>query len=252
MKTLLTQMICSAVLMSFLSTSCTTSSDSLHFSDSSQKNDLTNGLVAYYPFNNNALDESENKNDGTVEGAKLIKDRNGRENSAYAFDGIDDHIYVPDHESLQITDAITLSVWFKTQEAVPFAGILCKSEVTGARSGYLIDIDQNERLRVDLLKDHSQHIFGKVITDKSIDILDNEWHHVVVTYDGQSLRLYLDDQLVDTEDYLERIQKNNEPLLIGWDRNTWLSNRRFKGAIDDIRIYNRALTSRELALLFRE
>ncbi|WP_141699533.1 hypothetical protein [Candidatus Marithrix sp. Canyon 246] len=52
--------------------------------------DLNDGLVAYYPFNGNAEDESGNGNHGTVNGATLSEDRFGNQESAYSFDGIDD------------------------------------------------------------------------------------------------------------------------------------------------------------------
>jgi hypothetical protein len=54
------------------------------------QNSVSNGLVAHYPFNGNANDESGNGNHGTVHGAKLTQDRFGNPNSAYYFDGIDD------------------------------------------------------------------------------------------------------------------------------------------------------------------
>ncbi|MBF0574179.1 MAG: hypothetical protein HQK69_10565 [Desulfamplus sp.] len=50
--------------------------------------DLSDGLVAYYPFNGNANDESGNGNNGTVDGATMTADRNGNANSAYSFDGV--------------------------------------------------------------------------------------------------------------------------------------------------------------------
>ena len=65
--------------------------------------DLSDGLVAYYPFNGNADDESGNGNHGTVNGATLTIDRFGNENSAYSFDGIDDYIDIPYCECQQPT-----------------------------------------------------------------------------------------------------------------------------------------------------
>ena len=62
--------------------------------------DLNEGLVAYYPFNGNAIDESGNGNDGTVTGASLTTDRLGDENSAYYFDGDNDYIIVNEDNSL--------------------------------------------------------------------------------------------------------------------------------------------------------
>ena len=65
---------------------------------------LNDGLVAYYPFNGNANDESGNRNDGIVHGATLTTDRNGNAASAYVFDGVDDYI--------RIGDSSSLDVWF--------------------------------------------------------------------------------------------------------------------------------------------
>jgi hypothetical protein len=71
--------------------------------------DLESGLVAYYPFNGNANDESGNGNDGTVNGATLVEDRFGETDKAYNFDG-DDYIKVLDNEILR-PKHITISTW---------------------------------------------------------------------------------------------------------------------------------------------
>ncbi|MCF8268263.1 MAG: carboxypeptidase regulatory-like domain-containing protein, partial [Ignavibacteriales bacterium] len=70
----------------------------------------TQGLVAYYPFNGNANDESGNGNNGTVYGAAMTKDRFGNANKAYSFDGVNDYIKASSN-SLP-TGARTISVWF--------------------------------------------------------------------------------------------------------------------------------------------
>lgn len=62
--------------------------------------DLNDGLVAYYPFNGNANDESDNGNHGIVSGAILTADWFGNANSAYSFDGVDDYILVEDDDNL--------------------------------------------------------------------------------------------------------------------------------------------------------
>ncbi|MFW9930969.1 MAG: hypothetical protein ACFFD1_16390, partial [Candidatus Thorarchaeota archaeon] len=70
------------------------------------------GLVAYYPFNGNAKDESGNGNDGVIIGASATKDRFGTRNSAYSFDGVDDYIEVADSRSLNFTNSFTISAWY--------------------------------------------------------------------------------------------------------------------------------------------
>src|SRR5213593_1909039 len=74
---------------------------------------LTNGLVAYYPFNGNANDESGNGNNGSVLGASLAPDRRGNPDSAYYFAGDGSHIRLADKPWLHISDAITLTAWLR-------------------------------------------------------------------------------------------------------------------------------------------
>ncbi len=71
--------------------------------------DLNNGLIAYYPFNGNANDESGNGYSGTVYGATLTTDRFGNSDSAYSFDGVDD--YIDTHYVAQNETALSFSVW---------------------------------------------------------------------------------------------------------------------------------------------
>jgi hypothetical protein len=77
--------------------------------------DLTDGLVAYYPFNDNANDESGNGNNGTAMGATLTTDRFGNPNSAFVFDGTNDYIALDDHYANGNSLAqFSVSVWYKT------------------------------------------------------------------------------------------------------------------------------------------
>jgi len=74
---------------------------------------VTNGLVACYPFNGNANDESGNGNNGTVNGATLTADRFGKPNTAYLFDGINDYIRVNDDPSIRMDSSFTIIAWVK-------------------------------------------------------------------------------------------------------------------------------------------
>lgn len=74
--------------------------------------DLSDGLVAYFPFNGNANDTSGNGHDGTVFGATLTEDRFGNPDSAYNFDG-DDYIDIPFSPQIE-PDIFSLSLWFNT------------------------------------------------------------------------------------------------------------------------------------------
>jgi hypothetical protein len=78
---------------------------------------LTNGLVAYYPFNGNAKDESGNGNDGIIYGAALTVDRFGRTNSAFFFNGTNSYIRIPQSGSLSNLQNTTISYWTKYNKA---------------------------------------------------------------------------------------------------------------------------------------
>jgi len=81
--------------------------------DRKLKKAIQKGLVAYYPFNGDANDESGNKNHGDVNGPILAEDINGKKNSAYQFDGSDDYIKVEHSSTLHFKDDFTLSAWLK-------------------------------------------------------------------------------------------------------------------------------------------
>ena len=71
------------------------------------------GMVAYYPFNGNANDESGNGNNGTVNGASLTSDRFNNTNKAYAFNGTSNYINVPDAATIRPGLEISLTAWVK-------------------------------------------------------------------------------------------------------------------------------------------
>jgi hypothetical protein len=217
-------------------------------SSTKDERDLKDGLVACFPFDGSAKDMSGNHNDGIAIGATLTDGRDGKVNSAYYFDGEDDYITVNDSKSLRITGQITMSAWFKTDYCKPFSGIICKAEPVEPRHGYLLDIESNNLVRTDLCFDHSQGLCG-VLTSRDV-YTDNQWHHVVVVYDGREIILYIDGYLDSKTGYSEGLNSNTEPLLIGWDMNTWISDRHFQGSIDDVRIYNRVLSSYEILQLY--
>ena len=102
---------------------------------------LSEGLVAYYPFNGNANDESGNENNGAVRGANLAEDRFENVNSAYSFDGIDDYIEISDNDILDLPRIGTICVWFERQQknGDPNNAIIAKYKGdTPGEDGYII------------------------------------------------------------------------------------------------------------------
>ena len=89
---------------------------STHLPCLSQVN-LTQGLIAYYPFNGNANDASSNGNNGSPQnGVQITSDRFGNANSAYQFDGINDYITIPGANSLNPTNAMSVALYFNASQ----------------------------------------------------------------------------------------------------------------------------------------
>jgi hypothetical protein len=203
--------------------------------------DLNEGLVAYYPFSGNANDESGMGNNGTVSGALLTTDRTGRPDSAYSFDGLNDYVSITDSSSLDITEAISLVVWIKPR-SIADARIISKREGGG---GYELDLFQEE-LRFSLN--------GSIQVRKSLSGKENQWIFIAATWEksavGDKAKVYIsEDEAVSGGYKDEPIGTNDGNLLVG----SWyspLGSDPFDGVIDDIRVYNRALSEDEVRALY--
>lgn len=211
--------------------------------------DLTTGLVAYYPFNGNANDESGNGHNGTENGATLTTDRFGNANKAYSFDGIDDYIHVPYDPTFDISlTGFTVAVWFKANPAQnPFYDIIDKSHGDNGsyddRTGWVIQSDWSGAT-IDFIYGTGSTWYGIGVNNS---ILDDQWHHFAATVMGTTMNVYLDGVLQGTNNFPAPPASNNRDLFIG---KHYALGRYFHGLIDDIRIYNRALTDAEIIVLY--
>ncbi|GAB4294420.1 MAG: hypothetical protein Kow0068_19260 [Marinilabiliales bacterium] len=200
----------------------------------------TDNLIGYWPFNGNANDSSINNNNGTVIGATLTFDRFGNPNSAYSFDGIDDYIDLND--TLFSTDdsnqPYTISVWIKSSA---YNGVIL------SQYAYSINPPPNRFLLmirtsyVDYWKGGTSNFSNSVVND-------NQWHHIVAVKDTSgTISLFVDGSLDGTgNDFIDFWGTNT---LIGNGLN---SGDPFNGTIDDLRIYNRALTESEITAIYNE
>jgi hypothetical protein len=203
----------------------------------------TAGLVGYWPFNQNADDESSNTNIGTVTGATLTGDRFGKVNSAYLFDG-NDFISIPHHSSLDMSGAVSFSVWIKPSEIQTSGNrmILGKSNYS-TTTNYLIRQKPNGYI---------QWEYNGYAENNINPITVNSWHHIVVTAAGPTLdkKIYLDNQLVATQSPGgASYGLVNNALTFGYAE---YNSEYYIGIIDDIRMYNKELSVSEVNLLFNE
>ena len=207
---------------------------------------LSDGLVAYYPFNGNANDESGNGNHGTIIGnVELVADKDGNPNSAYRFPGQPlNYISVPDNEVLHCS-TFTLSAWVYTD-----------AEDYG--SGYLIN--KGRDITNGSYRLYVRGVGGTVLYGGSNDAYIDDipetkvWHFIAGTVEGDVAKFYLDGILMD-ERTLSRpfSYSNSQPLTLGMHYYSGVPSYwayPLNGVLDEVRIYNRALSESEIKSLY--
>jgi hypothetical protein len=218
----------------------------------------TNGLVGYWPFNGNANDESGNGNNGTpVNGVSLTADRNGNSNSAYNFDGIDDFISTPTITSINLNNSRTIGLWvFISQNQ---NGGFCLSQ-----GPELFQSGCNEGFHVNATGPNADCGFSGcgVVTNCSqirypFNFLNGSWNHLLITYSSggySGLSFYINGNLISTTPSNctqgSQYTSFNTGSLFGISFGKRNDNFYFNGQIDDIGIWNRALTQQEITALY--
>lgn len=196
------------------------------------------GLVAYYPFNGNANDESGHGNNGTVSGATLTTDRFGNENKSYGFNGTSNYIQCPDPLTL---NSFTIAAWINADDYSDTRKEILNGGKFDITSGGYHLYREHQFCRFDL-----SNLPGPV-SDSIIQA--GQWTFIVGISYGNTLELYINGTLKDqSSDYANLV---NDILFIGTDA-THNSSSFWKGKIDDIRIYNRALSNSEVNQLYHE
>jgi len=207
--------------------------------------ELENGLVAHYPFNGNANDESLNENNGLVLGASLTTDRFGNEESAYFFDGIDDYINVGNSDVISFpgTSPFSISLWFNTYSLEGRHDLLTKNNKE-IRAQYIAWQNNDKVL---LYRENSEEPRS---VGSNEAILDSTWYHYLVTYDGSTATLYLNGVPSGQRTSWGNVPNIDIDVLIGASFERNVPALFFQGIIDDIRIYNRAIDEEEIDALF--
>jgi concanavalin A-like lectin/glucanase superfamily protein/type IX secretion system substrate protein len=202
-------------------------------------------MVAFYPFNGNANDESGFENNGNVSGATPVDDRFGNANSAYYFDGTDDFIRIANHPSLNNRKEITVNFWinvneFFAREAYPISHgnweNRWKASITNQRVRWTIKTDTTVSSGIKDLDSQTQLIL-------------NSLYNVTLVYDGTKSEIYLNGVLDASSAWGGLILPTNIDLTIG-QHLPGNNSYNFKGILDDIRIYNYALSQQEIQNLY--
>jgi hypothetical protein len=207
--------------------------------------------VAFYPFDGNANDISGNNLHGTVSGAVLSPNRSGTANSAYLFDGQDDFISAGNPTQLQITNQMTLAAWIRlTATTGALRDIVTKLGSTGTTTtGYNFVKDWSvSNGGFHRISFHAYPNGPGCLNYLTGQINASEWKFVAITLDGSTLRSYHNGLLVS--EVTNQCPLTNTTLgnfLIGKGTTGYSP---FQGNIDDVTVYNRALTASEMLQLY--
>lgn len=211
--------------------------------------DITNGLVAYYPFNGNANDESVSKINGAIHGCSYVSDHNQQPNSAISLDKTKMDNVSFGYDNRNITKEVSLCIWFKTTLELKQM-IVCKYDWEND-AGYHLVIDALGKL---IFAGRNRYNNAYQMTDFSKSKLnDGQWHFAVGTGDAHKWQLYIDGEL-DNEVYYENPNSdfsNSQPFVAGYfPRGVSGEHFYFNGQLDEISLYNRVLTKDEIKFLF--
>ncbi len=211
--------------------------------------DLQDGLVAYYPFNGNANDESANNNNGTIVDATFTQDRKGKNNSALSFDGDGDYVSCGS-DNRGILDTITISLWLKTTDTYSY--ILSKYNLLIQQSGFLLNIDADGYPRfAGRDEDGAEGDYIRTSDPPSI-INDGNWHHVLAVVASTHWKLHIDGVLVSTASSTTASPKLTNGIILTIASNPDIGTvaaEELSGVIDDVAIYNRVLSEKEMEVI---
>ncbi len=201
------------------------------------------GLVGWWPFNGNANDESGNGNHGTVNGATLTTDRNGKANSAYSFDGLTNNIQIPHNLKLNPQFPFSISFFGLTNQPKKNQTWISTNPY-GITKGWDFMPYQNTGMNLELSIDNKWKSFSSSYLFEM-----NTWTHCVVVFNKTNAMVYVNNILIERLNYDGGLLTYGDklPLMFG---STVIGEHWLSGKIDDITIHNRALTDQEIKQLY--
>jgi hypothetical protein len=207
------------------------------------------GLIGKYSFSGNALNEAGNYAHGTVFGASLAPDRCGKADSAYHFSQTDDHISIPVF-NLLMGNELCISLWAKADFFTSNCMAMLAADDWSDRCVMCAQYVGNPTYIIWDYGDCS--VNGRTI----VTMIDTSsfWHHYVFqTSEADNLKqIFVDGQCVSSTGFQGSLINRDRELYIGAGFDWSGGGIGFKGSIDDIRIYNRALSTREVISLLYE
>ncbi len=206
----------------------------------------TNGLVGWWPFNGNANDESGNGNHGTVNGATLTADRFGNAGKSYSFtSSLHSNINLGNNPNVYLTlnKPLSISLWYKTSNENSGAIISKYENNNPGQSTLFIGEPYNGTLQIG---GNGTSPFPTCSSGIGL------WKNLTAVFSGGDANIFLNGILNCTVTFPVNSTISNLPLLVGATTCPNINSicNYFSGYVDDIAIYNRALTQQEVTALY--
>lgn len=160
--------------------------------------------------------------------------------SCLLFNGTTDHVNVPDAASLEGMSQLSVETWYKTSNSASSSLYILTKQASATTNlgGYELLVQSTPNVRA------SFDIGGNVVNlIHNTETRDGTWHHLAATYDGSTMRLYLDGIEVQSQAASGSIGTSNIPLFLGRRNDGQLH---WDGELDDVRIWNVARTTSQI------
>ncbi|MBP6002580.1 MAG: VCBS repeat-containing protein [Pyrinomonadaceae bacterium] len=197
------------------------------------------GRISWWRGNDSPLDSAGINNGTLVNGATYTDGVVGR---AFAFNGADQYVDIPDSQSLRPTNGLTVEGWIKFNSSGAQAAMISKPFLSGSSNSYVI-----WRQDTSLYAGTSSGAIGASFTPTA-----GRWYHMAFTYDSTTFvhRLYVDGAILATSTYEANITYDTAPLLIGTDKDNGQAVLQLDGAVDEVGIYGRPLSTVEIQKIY--
>jgi hypothetical protein len=218
---------------------------------------LNQGLLLYLPFDGNLADSSGGGNNGTGFGSITYgNNRYFEPGKSVALNGTNSHIEIPGtkFDTLSNFTIYLEFIPYSTASMSLFSRALFAPTTTNTRQSFNLMINYGGGTRFQMKKPgncdntNTATAFGNDVLGYGLPSI-NGWNYVAITFNGSTIRSYLNGNLVGTDNQPGANFCSNAPLMIGswWQGDPYY----FNGRIDEVRVYNRALSTAEITQLFQ-
>ena len=209
--------------------------DTAHFTKSTAASyEIPDGLVSWWKFNEGSgtvVADASNLNNGSIQNGAAFQ--TGISGSALYFDGVDDNVSIPNSSTLNLTgNEMSLSLWFSRDPSFKGGTFIAQ------RMKYILRINDGGRITIGLYNP----IWHEATTAWADRVIDTDWHHLLATYSGNQLKVFIDGVEKAVTETSGSINSSTSEIQIG---NLYTQSY-FPGLVDEVMIFNKCLSFTEI------